>query len=290
SNTAADNASSTPRISDNGLFVTFASSATNLNATGLARTVGGTDVYLADLSAAPTVTLRRIGTNADQPSTSADGSFIAFQSADPLLSQDTNGKKDIYVYDRINNTYELASGDGTGNNDSINPSLSGNGRRVAFFSTATNLIPPVTTSVGNFFVKDLDSGFTNRINADTLGNAGTITPAPGFVTISDDGRYVTFLSSATNLGAGNQGGTKVDVFAKALDPLDAALNGSNTGRIRKLFLGFNGTATNGDSQNVPRLTANGDRIVFNSDASNLVSPDAGGLRDVFLRANPLFVP
>src|SRR4051794_16365229 len=93
--------------------------------------------------------------NAGGGSVSADGRFVAFVSdSSVLVKGDTNERRDIFVYDRSNNTFERVSVDSGGheaNSDSTEPIISQNGRYVAFTSLASNLVPGDTNNVWDIF-------------------------------------------------------------------------------------------------------------------------------------------
>ena len=92
------------------------------------------------------------------PSISADGRFVAFSSgASNLVPGDTNNTGDIFVRDRLTNTTTLVSVDSAGNqanSDSDNPSISADGRFVAFYSDASNIVPGDTNNRDDIFVWD----------------------------------------------------------------------------------------------------------------------------------------
>src|SRR5205814_1263965 len=137
-----------PAISADGRFVAFVSAATNLVP---GDTNGLSDVFVHDRRTRRTerVSVDSAGTQADgasaSPALSADGRFVAFSSsATNLVPGDTNGQADVFVHDRRTGTTERVSVDsaGTGANGwSERPSISADGRFVAFCSYATNLVP-----------------------------------------------------------------------------------------------------------------------------------------------------
>ncbi len=146
-------------------------------------------------------------------STSADGRHVTFVSdANNLVPSDTNGKWDIFVYDRITGMTERVSVNSSGiqaNGDSYHASISADGRYVAFESSASNLVPGDTNGRMDIFVHDRITGITERVSVDSSGiqaNQGCGSPS-----ISADGRYVAFTSWASNLVPGDTNG-KCDVF------------------------------------------------------------------------------
>src|SRR5437867_824550 len=147
------------------------------------------------------------------PSISADGRFVAFSSlATNLVPGDTNGAFDVFVHDRLTGTTERVSVDSAGtqgHGNSSEPSISADGRFVAFSSVATNRVPGDTNAAFDVFVHDRLTGTTERVSvasAGTQGNGSSLDPS-----ISADGRFVAFSSVATNLVPGDTNG-KEDVF------------------------------------------------------------------------------
>jgi len=143
-----------------------------------------------------------------QYSLSADGRWVAYSShADDLVTDDTNRAPDIFVHDRVTGTNILVSvgtnGVSARGGFSANPVISGDGRFVAFLSTATNLIAGRTNRFLNLFRRDLQSGTTEMISVGTNGASGDNDAS--FPVISQDGRYVAFLSRARNLATGVSG-------------------------------------------------------------------------------------
>jgi Ca2+-binding RTX toxin-like protein len=157
-------------------------------------------------------------------SISTDGRFVAFDSdATNLVPGDTNNGSDVFVRDRLTNTTTRVSVDSAGNeanNDSGTPSISADGRFVAFTSFATNLAPGDTKNQSQIFVRDRLTNTTTLLSVDSIGNPGN-TPVPsgrylGYIgsstpSISADGRLVVFHSDATNLVPGDTNNTR-DIF------------------------------------------------------------------------------
>ena len=120
--------------------------------------------------------------NSGNPSISNDGRFVAFEStAANLMLGDSNGLADIFVKDRQTGEIERVSVDGNGNQaasgtrivGSFNPSISADGRFVAFQSDAANLVPGDTNQMSDVFVHDRQTGQTVRVSADSSGNQAT---------------------------------------------------------------------------------------------------------------------
>ena len=142
-----------------------------------------------------------------------DGSHVAFSSlADNLVDDDTNIYEDIFVYTAETGAVtrvSVSSGGTQANRTSRNPSISGDGRYVAFDSEASNLVTGDTNSVIDIFVYDLDTETIERVSIDDGGDEGN--NHSQYPSISDDGRYVVFQSAATNLVASDTNNL-IDIF------------------------------------------------------------------------------
>lgn len=203
---------SSPRTSWDGRFVVFNSTASNLVA---GDTNGKKDIFLRD-EATSSTTRVSVGSADVQsngwssyPAISGDGRLIAFQSnATNLTPGETLGSYQVYVREIDNNRTSLVSVASDGSpaqwpngalSFSGSPSLSHDGRYVAFESAAPNLTLGDTNNKSDVFVHDRRTGETSRVSVagdGSEGNGDSKVPA-----ISADGRYVAFLSSATNLTA-----------------------------------------------------------------------------------------
>jgi Tol biopolymer transport system component len=205
---------------------------------------------------------------------SGDGRFVAFQSySTNLVVNDTNGTWDVFVHDRTSGATDRASVDSFGNEGnassySAGPSLSADGRFVAFGSIAWNLVFGDTNSVADVFVHDRSTGVTERVSVDSSGSEGNADS--DVAKISADGRYVAFHSFASNLVAGDTNGTG-DVF------IHDRSNGV-TERISVDSFGAEGDALS----LYPAISADGRFVAFQSDATNLVSGDSNALPDAFV--------
>jgi len=169
-----------------------------------------------------------------------------------------------------------ARGNGTTN---LTPSISGDGRKIAFYSDSTNLVANDVNNQADIFVRDVISGTTILATVSLTGTSANDYSSV-FPVISNNGRYVAFSSAASNLVSGDTNtcashpvsGHCPDVFVRDLQ--------TNT-TVRVSVNSANGQA-DGESLN-PAISANGRYVVFESSATNLVTGDTNGLKDIFLR-------
>jgi len=148
---------------------------------------------------------RQGGSHSFVPALSQDGRYVAFSSvAGNLVEGDGNAHADIFVHDRETGATERVSVGPAGlegNGDSLGPSISGDGRLVAFRSLASNLVPGDTNGLSDIFVHDRQTGATVRIN---LGPGGIqANGSSSYASIASDGRYVAFESIANDLAPGD---------------------------------------------------------------------------------------
>jgi len=206
-------------ISHNGRYVVFVSRGTNLVAP---ETGTNWDIYRRDRQANTTILVNLSSTgvrgqgSCDIPSVSDDGNVVAFESVDDTLdAKDNNVHSDIYARNLQTSKTVLVSVAATGNagnHDSWFPSISGDGRFVAFESWASDLIASDKGPHGDIFVRDLQAGKTACASMTAAGvqaNHDCFYPA-----LSKDGRILAFESEAWNLVPGDTNGTK-DIFVAA---------------------------------------------------------------------------
>ncbi len=300
-------------ISADGRHVAFTSLATNL-VSGDTNPIW--DVFVRDLLAGVTTLVSVDGADLQgngasgltQMGISADGRHVAFASdASNLVSGDTNGSSDVFVRDRDsdrNGVFDEPGGCSTvrvsvssvgvqANGYSALPSISADGRHVAFESLSNNLVPIPSYFNGHIFVRDRDldgNGVfdepggvsTVRISANAFGwpgNSWSFEPS-----ISGDGRSVAFESYATNLAPGDT--PWPNLMSILVHDRDADGDGlfDEAGAIMITLVDVDSTGqlANGPSYH-PCISADGRTVVFSSDATNLVPGDLNGARDVFVR-------
>ncbi|MHB8842537.1 MAG: OmpL47-type beta-barrel domain-containing protein, partial [Candidatus Aquicultor sp.] len=208
---------------------------------------------------------------------SADGRYIAFSSAaGNLVAGDINGASDIFVRDCVMGTTECIGKNPNGWSD--NPSISLDGRFVAFTSAANNLVAGDTNSKTDVFVCDRSTGSIERAN---VMKTGTQANNSSFGTaISGDGNYVAFSSPANNLVAGDTNGA-TDIFVRD----------RSTGEIERVDVSCEGDQGNGWCGSIC-VSSNGRFVGFSSFAINLVASDTNNAWDVFIhdRCNDVTAP
>lgn len=281
----ANGSSVSPSMSADGSVIAFVSNATNLVPAAATATP---QVYVADL-AAGTVTrasVRSDGTQAgaasDFPAVSGNGRYVVFSSTATNLDSavaDTNGSIDVFRHDRVTGATIRVSVDQGGAErigHSIAPSVSHDGSRIVFDSVATLTVDD-TNAVRDVYLRDLALPFTRCLSIDefSLGDADTIgNGASTFPSISGDGRWVCFLSSASDLVAGDFNG-RGDLFLRDL-------TAETTTRVA---LGDGVAPAEADQAPSPigRVSDGGRYVVFGSAATNLVAGDTNGLTDVFVQ-------
>ena len=275
-------------MSPDGRYVVFESSASNLAADD---DNGARDIFIRDLQTnATTLVSRRSALSGNGPASSssfnaaisADGRYVAFESsADNLSTIDDNAVFNVFVRDLQTGSLRLASrrsaggpsgGDG-GNGDSRHPTLSADGRYVAFDSEADNLSDEDDNSMVNVFVRDLE------LDATTLGSrqSGAGAAADGDsedAVLSPDGRLMAFESEADNLSSDDNGNAR-DVFVRDLQTGAVALASRQSAA--------DGGAGGNDDSGGAAFSGDGRYLGFHSGADNLSPLDSEDLFDVFRR-------
>jgi Tol biopolymer transport system component len=208
-----------------------------------------------------------------QVSVSADGSKVAFTStATNLDPADTDEVPDVYVKDLVTGDLALAStsDDGVkGDAWSGQPSLSADGTRVAFTSTAANLDPADPDVIEDVYVKDLVTGDLTLASTSDMGVKGDGHSA--IPSISGDGTAVAFGTAAANLDPADSDGSP-DVYVKEI----------TTGDLSLVSTSDDGTKGNAYSH-FPSVSFDGDTIAFHSTATNLDPLDPDVTADVYVK-------
>ena len=206
------------------------------------------------------------------PAISGDGRFVAFASgADNLVDGDINNWVDVFVHDRQTGVTERVSIGALGvegNDSSSHASISGDGRFVTFKSFANNLVGGDTNNNEDIFIHDRVIHLTERVSVNPLGGGGGF--ATGWGRVSEDGRFVAFLSSAADLVAGDTN-NMWDVFVRD----------RQTGTTSRVSVDSLGNQANSHNDSLA-LSGDGRIVVFSSRASNLVPDDTNGAPDVFV--------
>lgn len=265
-----------PALSTDGRYLAFTSTGDDLVDHHLYR---AQHLYVRD-QATRTTSLVDVSTsgaeshgNAGSPALSANGRHVAFASAgSDLVAGDTNGLGDVFVRDRKTRVTERVSVSGTGQQaeggEVGTVAISGNGRYVAFLSSATNLVPGDTNGTEDVFVRDRVAKTTERVSVGAEGRQ-----ADDYfqtLTMSADGRYVSFCSYSARLVRGDTNGA-TDMFVRD----------RRTRTTTRVSLASDGAQANGRS--LGTISADGRWAVFESDAANLAAGDTNGRSDVFVR-------
>lgn len=286
--------SSNPRISPDGRFVVFQSIADDL-VVGDSNTLS--DVFLRDMDSQQTLRISEdtgagnANGASSSPALSGDGRFVVFEStASDLIPTDGNGVSDIFVRDTLFNvTTRVSVGSGGESNAaSFTPDISGDGLVVAFASLATNLVigdtnasvgPPIVLGI-DVFARDWQSvtPTTERVSVEGTGNIDGITTdldnANGDSAgprLSEDGRYVVFLSSAFDI-VPNDSNSRVDVFVR-----DRTL-----GTTARASVSSQNTEGSQDCAGAT-ISTDGRWAAFQTSAPDLVGNDTNNATDIFLR-------
>jgi len=262
-----------PSISADGQYVVFTSAADNLVPED---NDGNWDIFVYERNKS---TIERLSINNDgmqksyQTSISADGRYVAFASeSDNLVVGDTNGVDDVFVYDRNTSTIERVSinNDGTeGNQWSMLPSISGDGRYVAFASAADNLVPDDNNEKWDVFVFDRNTKRIERISVNNEGIEGSRDSY--YPSISGDGRYVAFYSLAHNFVAGDTNAI-ADVF----------LYDRETKTIELVSVSRSGSGVFWENHERCAISYDGGYVVYSSKDGNLVYNDDNLKPDIFI--------
>lgn len=205
---------------------------------------------------------------------SGSGRFVAFASrGSNLISGDDNGRADVFVKDTVSGALELISRSAAGepgDHDSELPSVSANGRHVAFLSSASNLAPGFGWL--SVYLHDRAAGSTIPVSRGPNGEpANSVSGNP---TVSGSGASVVFYSWASNLVPGDTNGT-----------MDTFVYDARREQIERVSVGVDGTQANGMSYPAwfhGSISSDGRFVAYVSSASNLVAGDDPGTWDAYV--------
>jgi hypothetical protein len=292
--------SDSPAVNTDGTIVAFRSDATNLvpnvtdanNASDvfLFNAMTGTLALVSHAAGAPTVTANL---GSDSPAVSADGTTVAFVSfATNLVDGQSGGGnfRNVFFYDRSSGLVTLVSHSTAGPKVAGNaasfggfdplgrvpPAISSDGGFIAFASFATNLVTGQVdvNNASDVFLFSRTGGAVTLVSGTAVSTTNTGNAASSSPTISNDGRSVAFVSSATNLVSGQTGtagASNVFVFDRLMGT-----------RTLVSAVPSSATTTGNDNSSNPVLSGDGGFVAFNSAANNLVPQDYNGAQDVFL--------
>jgi Tol biopolymer transport system component len=206
------------------------------------------------------------------PAISANGLVAAVDSqATNLVGGDNNGVVDVFVHDRTTGrttAVSVSSRGRLGNGVSTSPALSADGRFVAFESNASNLVAADTNSARDVFAHDRLTGDTTRVS---VGPGGVQGNAASFdASISADGRFVSFISDASNL------------IAAGTIQRQAFVHDRQTGATELVSVASDGTTQGDNVASGAAISGDGRFVAFGSFATNLVAGDTNGVNDIFV--------
>ncbi len=280
---SSDGNSFSPSISADGNLIVFASDATDLVANDTNDT---TDIFLHNVGSGTTTLISMSLANeiGDGPSYSPvisdDGAYVAFASTAKNLTvgELDDGLPDVYLLRLSTSVVTLVSHASMVNANELSgsPSISSDGRYVAFVSLASNLTGSDTDDgVTDVYRYDRVGATIDKISSDI--NGGEVDAESLAPSISDDGSKIAFYSAATDLVAGTSSNTSLQVYL-----WDSADSSTNKITLLSRKDGASGTIGTGDSFG-PSINGDGQFVVFESDAENLVAGDSNGATDIFAR-------
>jgi Tol biopolymer transport system component len=272
----ANDDSNLPALSPDGRYAAFGTESSNLTAGK--RIIGGT--YVRDLKAkVTTLASRADGAKGKplggfEPTISKGGRMVAFvwsfghgfgrsHRNNEISVRDTRRKKTPFA-SRASGTHGAIA-----NDDCSEPSISANGRYVAFTSKATNLVGRDDHKVEDVFVRDLKKNRTILVSRGAGVHGAPGSGDSGRAAISADGRYVAFQSYASNLGP-HDNPAFLDIFVRDL----------RTGKVYLASQGDGGAPANAPSAS-PSISPDGRFVAFNSKATNLSPEDTDRKIGVF---------
>lgn len=277
----ANNNSLSPRISDDGRYVVFTSSANNLSpiATGFTNQVFLKDMETGDVSLVSRDTSGTTVANdvSINPDVSNDGRYVVFESGASNLSVlPNNGSTQIYRKDMTDDSIDMISRNTSQNEGGLGfsnrPRMSSDARFIVFDSNAGGDIVTGANSTRHVYLVDMNTpDVTEQISVDSTGIQGN--GASVNADVSNDGIFVVFESIATNLAAGDTNIGLSDIFRR---------DRTSTGVTQLVSTPDNTSSGSNDSFNAS-ISGDGDFVAFESASTNLVTETESGLNDIFVR-------
>jgi Tol biopolymer transport system component len=295
--TGANGDSSHPSVSANGTWVAFDSVADNLSPDD---NDSFSNVYARDMESGQVTVVSRVvlgslsvpaDGNSYDPTIDRDGRRVAFTSdADNLSAKDDNAFTNVFMTDlqtRFTFAVSLPSGgflsQAPSDGDSFGGVISADGRYVAFVSYADNFVdePIRTPTIADVFRRDVQASKTELVSRATGADGAPAFANSSNPSISGDGRFIAFQSSAGNLSSEDT--ADADVFIRSMDASTTTLVSRKSGAA--------GEVADGSSY-APVLSRDGRFVAFSSDAANLSADDSDDapVRDVFIRQVPVAPP
>ena len=285
--TSANGQSNPIGISSDGRYVLFTSFASDVDPPD---SDPQQDMFVRDMQTGITelVSVNAAGTSSgDAASTQAvmtpDGRYVAFASdASDLAAPDTDAQPDVFVRDTLMDTTELvsvnAAGTASGDHNSFGPLITPDGRFIAFFSAASDLTATTDTAASaDIFIRDMTDLTTEHVSVNAAGTAAANAFSTGPSGLTPDGRYVVFISQASDItGDTNNNTTGSDVYRR-----DVATNSSTLVSVNAA-----GTGTGNAPSTAAEISDDGRYVAFDSLATDLGPPgqDVNGAgRDIFWR-------
>jgi Tol biopolymer transport system component len=263
--------SSYASISRDGALVTFDSTCTRLN---IHDTNDVADIFVWHRHTGLISLVTRGKRDGFDPAISADGRYIVYDGG----GRDAHGQVQLYLYDRTTHRTSLLSKGPhgvAGNGDSRSPEISGDGKFVVFYSSASNLVANDTNAAADVFRYNVDTGVTQLASVSTAGAQGDNDSYGGWV--SGNGRYVAFTSRASNL---------------VVPPLpsspfsNAYVHDLRTGVTRKVSLPRSPT-NGGPNSFADAISGDGSTILYSSNTTTQIPHDRNGRTwDVFRYTQP----
>lgn len=246
-------------ISADGRYILFRSDAPNLVP---GATNGKSDAFIRDRATGKTLRIPPAGIGVSAGGLSANGRYAVLEAGDNIYRYDLRNRHLLRLTVRTNGWNQA-------------PSVSSDGRYVAFTSSASNLVHGDTNNLPDVFVRDVVTGGTTRVSVTSAGKQGVgkkYSNGSNAPVISSDGRYVAFHSDMTNL-----------VPRDTNKVFDIFVHDRATGTTKRVSVSSTGAQSNAESLGGASFSSDNRYVAFSSLATNLVTADRNEITDVFIR-------